>query len=337
VKQVAEELGVRYILEGSVQKALNKVRITAQLIDAATDYHVWSENYDRDLEDIFALQDEITMNILWAMNAKVTHGEQALIWTEGMKVGINAYDAFMRGLEHFYLMNKEDNAQARTYFQKSVDIEPSPIVYSMLGFTYLVDLMYGWSEDQLKSFNKGKKCAEKASEMNEDVDLLHMLLGWISLFNGKHDDAVLEGKRAIQINPNGAEAHVHLGIIQNFSGNYDESVRLIEKAFRLNPSPSPYYYNMLGIAYRSTQRYEEAIAACEQMVKLNPTSHIPYINLAVCHGLLNQSELARLAVNNLLQLDPDYSVGQFALTMPYKDKEELARYTDALRKAGLPE
>ena len=337
VKQIAKELGVRYVLEGSVQRAGDRVRITAQLIDATTDFHMWSDAYDRYLEDIFALQDEITMKILWAMNAKVTHGEQALIWTEGMKVGINAYDLFMRGLEHFYLMNKEDNTQARTYFKKSLDIEPSPIVYSMLGFAYLIDLMYGWSDDQLESFDKGNKCAELAYELNDDVDLLHMLLGWINLFNGRHDDAILEGKRAIQLNPNGAEAHVHFGIILTFSGNHDEAVRLIEKAFRLNPSPPSYYYNMLGTAYRSKKQYKDAIAACEQMIKINHTSHLPYINLAVCHGLLNQMEKAHIAVENLLLIDPDYSVGQFALTMPYKDKEELESYLEALRKAGLPD
>jgi len=119
IKQIANELDVQYILEGSVQKAGDRVRITAQLIDATTDLHKWSESYDRELTDIFALQDDITMKILWAMNANVTHGEQALIWTEGMKVGIKAYDAFMKGLEHFYRFNREDNAQARTNYQQS--------------------------------------------------------------------------------------------------------------------------------------------------------------------------------------------------------------------------
>jgi len=337
VKQIAKELGVRYILEGSVQRAGDRVRITAQLIDATTDYHMWSETYDRELEDIFALQDEITMKILWEMNAKVTHGEQALIWTEGMRVGIKAYDAFMRGLEHFYLMNKEDNSQARSYYQASLDIEPSPIVYSMLGFTFLVDLMYGWDDSQTESFDKTIKCAELASEMDENVDLLHLLLGWINLIKGMYNEAVLEGERAIQINPNGAEAHVHLAMILTFAGNPTEAVRLIHKAFRLNPSPPPYYYHALGGAYRGTNQYEKAIIACTNMIHINQDTLLPYITLAVCRSLSNQIDQARQAVEDILRIDPKYSVGQFELTMPYKDKEELALYINALRKAGLPD
>lgn len=337
IKQIANELRVQYILEGSVKKAGDRVRITAQLIDATTELHKWSESYDRELTDIFALQDDITMKILWAINANVTHGEQALIWTEGMKVGIKAYDAFMKGLEHFYRFNREDNAQARTNYQQSLDIEPSPIVHAMLGFAHLIDLMHGWSDSQMESFDKANKCAESASEMSEDVDILHMVLAWINLFKGMHDKAILEGKRAVQLNPNGAEAHVHLAAILVFVGNPDEAIRLINKAFRLNPTPTSYYYNMLGTAYRSAQQYEDAITACEKMVHMNPNSLSPYITLASCHSLLNQIDLARQDVTEILRIDPQYSIGQFALTMPYKDKEELELYLEALRKAGLPE
>jgi adenylate cyclase len=337
IKQIANELGVQYILEGSVQKAGERVRITAQLIDAKTDYHKWSESYDRELTDIFDLQDEITMNILWAMNANVTHGEQAQIWSEGMKVGIKAYDAFMRGLEQFYRFNKEDNDQAKTNYQRSLDIEPSAIVYAMLGFAHLVDLMYGWCDSQMESFDKANKCAEAAHEINEDVDILHMLLGYIYLYKGMHDKAVSEGKRAVQLSPNGAEAHVHLGAISNYAGNSNEAIRLIKKAFRLNPTPTSYYYNHLGTAYRSLQKYEDAITACESMIHMNPNSLPPYINLASCHSLLNQIDKARQAVTDILRIDPQYSIGQFALTMPFKDKEELELYLEALRKAGLPE
>jgi adenylate cyclase len=337
IKQIANELGVQYILEGSVQKAGDRVRITAQLIDAKTDYHKWSESYDRELTDIFDLQDEITMNILWAMNANVTHGEQAQIWSQGMKVGLKAYDAFMRGLEQFYRFNKEDNDQAKTNYQRSLDIEPSAIVYAMLGFAHLVDLMYGWCDSQMESFDKANKCAEAAHEMNEDVDILHMLLGYIYLYKGMHDKAVSEGKRAIQLSPNGAEAHVHLAAISNYAGNSNEAIRLIKKAFRLNPTPTSYYYNHLGTAYRSLQKYEDAITACESMIHMNPNSLPPYINLASCHSLLNQLDKARQAVTDILRIDPQYSIGQFALTMPFKDKEELELYLEALRKAGLPE
>jgi len=189
----------------------------------------------------------------------------------------------------------------------------------------------------MESFDKANKCAESAYEMSEDVDILHMLLGWIYLFKGMHDKAVLEGKRAVQLSPNGAEAHVHLAAILVFAGNPDEAIRLINKAFRLNPTPTSYYYNMLGTAYRSAQQYEDAIVACESMIHMNPNSLSPYITLASCHSLLNQMDKARQDVTEILRIDPQYSIGQFALTMPFKNKEELELYLEALRKAGLPE
>lgn len=337
IKQIARELRVRYILEGSVQRGGDRVRITAQLIDATTDYHMWSETYDRDLSDIFALQDEITMRLIHAMGENLTYGEQALIWNKDMMIDLKAYDAFMKGHECFYRFNKEDNAQARIYYQQSIDIEPSAIVYVMIGFTHLMDLMYGWSDTPIESFDKADKCSVSACKLNDNIDLVLILVGWITLYKGMHDKAVEECKRAVQLNPNGAEAHVHLGMILVYAGNPVEAVRLINRALRLNPTPPSYYYDMLGTAYQDTHQFKEAVSALKCSIHLNPNGLPPYLTLASCYGFMNQIEKAKQAVAETLRLDPHYCLDQFALTQPYKDKERLNAYLDSLRKAGLPE
>jgi len=337
IRQIAQELRVRYILEGSVQRGGDRVRITAQLIDATTDYHMWSETYDRDLSDIFALQDEITMRLIHAMGENLTYGEQALIWDKDMMIDLKAYDAFMKGQECFYRFNKEDNAQARIYYQQSIGIEPSAIVYVMIGFTHLMDLMYGWSDSQIESFNKADKCSVSACKLNDNIDLVHILTGWITLYKGMHDKAVEECKSAVKLNPNGAEAHAHLGMIHVYAGNPVEAVRLINRALCLNPIPSSYYYDMLGRAYQDTNQFKEAVSALKCSIRLNPNGLPPYLTIASCYGFMNQIEKAQQAVAETLRLDPHYCLDQFALTQPYKEKERLNAYLDSLRKAGLPE
>jgi adenylate cyclase len=175
VKQIAQELGVKYVLEGSVQKAGDRVRITAQLINATTDYHMWSENYDRDLSDIFALQDEITLKLMDSMRIKLTIGEQGRLW-EGMTKSIKAYDRYMRGNECFLNNNQKDNEQARQYFEEAINIDSKyAYVYASLGNTHLCDLAFGWSKDQLKSFEQAEKNVQKALALNDYLDIAHGL------------------------------------------------------------------------------------------------------------------------------------------------------------------
>ena len=145
-------MGVKYILEGSVQRAGDRVRITAQLIDATTDYHMWSESYDRDLSDIFALQDEITIKLMNAMRVNLTEGEQALIYTDEIK-NIKAYDKYLKGVECFYRINRQHNAQARKFFEQALKLEEtSALLFAMLGWTHIFDFVYSWSESPLDIF-----------------------------------------------------------------------------------------------------------------------------------------------------------------------------------------
>jgi adenylate cyclase len=214
IQQIGKELGVRYILEGSVQKAGDRVRITAQLIDASTGYHLWSENYDRELSDIFALQDEITLKIINAMQIKLTWGEQARLWDEkGGTTSIQAFDKYMRGMDCIYRYNEKDNKQARHFFNKAINIDKGyTLAYVGLGVTYLNDLLFRWNKSSIESFEQAEKNVEKALTLNDSIDMAHSLQGWIYLLKRQHDEAIKAGERAIELNPNGANAHNVLGV-----------------------------------------------------------------------------------------------------------------------------
>jgi len=336
IQQVAKELGVRYILEGSVQKAADRVRITAQLIDATTGYHLWSENYDRDLSDIFALQDEITLKIMSALRIKLTWGEQARQW--GKVTNIRAFEKEMRGADCFHRYNEKDNKQARHFFKEAINIDNgSAIAYIMLGFTHLLDFVFGWSKSPIESFEHAEKNVEKALALNDSIDQAHSLLGSIYLFKRQHDEAIKAGERAIELSPNGADAHAQLALILIFSDKIELAIKLLKRAFRLNPIPQSYFYSILGSAYGVNGQYEKAIEMCKKALSGSPDNLSAYLTLAASYSDINRTEDASKAVEEILRIQPDFSLEYHANTLPFKNQEKLDKYINALRKAGLSE
>ena len=337
VQQVGKELGVLYVLEGSVQKAGDRVRITAQLIDTTTGYHLWSENYDRDLSDIFALQDEITVKLINTMQIKLTYGEQARLWEQEL-TNIQAFDKQMRGTECFFRLNEKDNKQARQLFKETINLDKaSAMSYALLGFTHMLDLVYRWSKSPLQSFAEAEKNAGKALDLNDSLDLAHILLGWTYLFKRQHGKAIKEGERAIELNPNGAEAHAQLAFILILSDKTDLAIKLLKRAFRLNPIPPSYFYDFLAMAHRNNGDYEKAIKLAEKGLIGNPDQLTVYLTLTTSYSLLNRTEEAHKAVEEVLRINPDFSLEYYAKTMPYKRQETADKFVEALRNAGLPE
>ena len=337
IQQVGRELGVRYILEGSVQKAGDRVRITAQLIDATTGYHLWSENYDRELSDIFALQDEITLKIINAMQIKLTAGEQARLWA-GATTNIQAFDMHVRGTECFLRNNEKENKQAQRFYHEAINIDKTYAwPYVMLGFSHIFDLLYRWSKSPIKSFEQAEKSAETALSLDDSFDVAHLLWGWIYLFKRQHSEAIKKGERAIELNPNGAEAHIQLAFILCLSDETELAIKTAERAFRLNPIPLPHYYIILAMAYRNDGQYEKAIELSQKGLINNPDQLSVYLTLAACYIYLNRTEEAQKAAEEVLRIDPNFSLEYHANTMPYKRQETGDRFIEALRKAGLPD
>jgi adenylate cyclase len=337
VQQIGKELGVRYILEGSVQKAGDRVRVTAQLIDTTTGYHIWSESYDRNLSDVFALQDEITLKLIDVMQIKLTFGEQARLW-EGGTTSLKALDRLMRGNDYFFHINEKDNKQAQRFYQEATNIDKNyTMAHAMLGFTYIFELFFEWSKSPLKSFEQAEICAKTALTLNDSLDMAHLLSGWIYLLKQQHDKAIKEGELAIELNPNGAEAHAQLGLMHTWSDNVELGVNLLKRAFRLNPNPPTHYYQILAMAYNRIGQHEKAIDLLEKALSGDPDHLSSHLALVISYVYLNRNEEARKAVDEVLRINPNFSLDYFAKMYPDKNKENIERVIGALRKAGLPD
>jgi len=258
VQQVGRELGVRYVLEGSVRKVGQRVRITAQLIDAAKGHHLWAERYDRDLEDIFAIQDEITLRILTALQVKLTDGEQARLYVKGTG-NIEAYLKLGQARSYIYRFDRGSNLLARQICEEVISLAPDwELPYCVLGFTHWMDVWFRWSDSPEESIPKAFQFAQKAISLDESP-ITHGLLGFLYTLTREHDKAIEAGEKSIALGPNSADAHAWYGFTLLFAGEHTKALSLVEKATRLNPFPPSWYIGSLGFAYRLLGRYEEAI------------------------------------------------------------------------------
>ena len=316
VKQVAEELGVRYILEGSVRKSEDQVRITAQLIDATTGNHLWAERYDRDLKDIFALQDEITMKIVTALSIKLTDGEQARILTKQIK----NTDIFDKVLQINSLWNegsKKSIIRLGQLAQEIVDAEPE----SSVGYRYLGWYHYGLARRGIshpENVKKAFKFAQKATFIDESDGFSHSLFASVYLLMKEHEKAIASGKRAVELQPNGAWAHLILGSTLGYAGRFDKALVYLKQAIRLNPFPSFYYYYPLGLCYMFKGRLGDALIEFKRHVQRAPNFSIAHMILAINYIYLGRNEEARDSASKALELQPNLSVSLIRKVSHYK-------------------
>jgi TolB-like protein/cytochrome c-type biogenesis protein CcmH/NrfG len=335
VQEVSSELGVRYVVEGSVRKAGNRVRIAAQLIDGKSGGHLWAERYDRDLTDIFALQDEITEKIVVALEVKLSESEQEQVARRYTK-NLEAYDHFLRGRDQVRATNVT-NAQAREMFERAIELDPSfAAAYAILSYTYWREWYNQWGEDP-QALERAFEAARKAVALNDSLPLARAYLAWAYLWKRQHQQAIAEAKRAIALDPNLAEGYARLGEILNLSGRPEEGIGLVRKAMRLDPHYPPNYLIYLGHAYYATGKYEEAIAALKRCITRTPDLLTPHRTLVVIYGELGRQEEARAEVAEMLRISPRASLEGQKERIPFKDQEVSEQYLKNLRRAGLPE
>ena len=335
VKQVGQELGVEYVLEGSVRKGGDNVRITAQLIDATTGHHVWAERYDRRLKDIFAVQDDIAGKILMALDVKLINGEQARFY-QTHSGNIEATLKMFEARSSLYRWNKEGSVLARKIFEEITAMEPEwGAPYGFLGLTHVLDVWYRWSDSPVLSIQKAFQLSQKAIALDESSPIAHGLLGFLYSMTRQHDQSIEEGEKAIQLEPNSADAHGLCAVALHFASEPAKAISLLQKAIRLNPFPPSWYLMFLGHAYRNLGNYEESASAFKNAIKKEPASLLAHTGLTATYSLLGLEEEARSEVAEVLKIDPGFSVKNLANTVPYKDKIHLETYIDALRKAGL--
>jgi TolB-like protein/DNA-binding winged helix-turn-helix (wHTH) protein/Tfp pilus assembly protein PilF len=283
-REVSKELGVRYVLEGSVRKVGDQVRVTTQLVDAATDTHLWGEHYDRSLKDIFALQDEIRRKIVTTLKLQLTLLEQGY-QVRKRTDNLEAYDYYLRGMVFFWRITKEANIEARQMYEKALALDSQYAeVYACLGWTYFLDWFWRWGPDP-QNLDRAFDLIQRAIALDDTLPNAHTMLGPVYLQKKQFDQAVASIERSLAIDPNMADTYVWQAAILNTIGKSAEALRSVEIALRLNPRHPFWYFGAVGIAYRAMDRYEEAITAFKNLLTRNPSFAPAYAQLAICYVL----------------------------------------------------
>jgi adenylate cyclase len=339
VQDVAEDLGIRYVLEGSVQKAGERLRITAQLIDALSGHHLWSEKYDRKMGELFNIQDEITKKIVVSLQVELTSGEQARVFAKST----DNLDAWCYGVKGNYFLdkfNKEDNIKARELLEAAIKIDPghvSAIVW--LSATHTVDAAYGWSKSPDDSFKRAHELAQKALALDDKSPNVHILLGTLYLAQRLHDKAIAAGNHSIFLAPNMSIAHAHLATTMFFSGRFEDAIALTEKAMRLSPWYPAFYLSPLARSYAFKGRFEEAIATSNQLYDRSRVGDYPeewaLLHLAGLYIAVGRQDEARTLMAEALKINPNLSLVFFTQTQPFLNPADMERELEALKKAGL--
>jgi TolB-like protein/Tfp pilus assembly protein PilF len=339
VKQVSRELGARYVVEGSVRKAGERVRITAQLIDASSGHHVWAERYDRDLKDIFTLQDDITEAVVASMYPELMQSEieRAVRKEPG---SLSAWDCAQQGMWHAARFTKSDNAKARASFEKAAELDPQfSRAFSGVAFTHYIDIIWQWTESPAQSMRELERASRSSVALDDKDPWGQLVLGRAHAVAGRMEKAIASLQLAVRLNPSWAFAYFSLGLFLARSGRPDEGIADIEKGMRLSPKdPWMWYaFSCLAQAQFAAERYAEAVDWGQRCVRQKPDYLLAHRMLAASLGQLGRTDEAQSALQEALRLGPEFSLSFAKGFHPAADPDFLDRYFDGLRKAGLKE
>lgn len=337
VKQVAEDLGVRYVLEGSIQKVDDRVRITAQLIDALSGHHLFSERYDRELKDILNLQDEITMKVLTAVQVKLTVGEGALVFAKGTK-NLDAYLKVLQAREHKGgIMNKDRVETAIQLLEEAIALDPEySFAYSILSTAHMDLVALGASDSPRESLRRSIELGNKAVALDESNPYAHANLAFPYMLLGKYDKGILEAEKGVSLSPNYAGGYFALGAVLSAAGRQQEAIPILKKCLRL--SPVPVHSQVLGIlasSYAALGQFEEAVVTYKKVLHIyGPDQLLAHVGLAIIYAFTNREKEARSEGAEIMRIDPGFSIERYLRSRPY-DQSTKDRIAGALRKAGL--
>jgi adenylate cyclase len=339
IKQLAAELGVRYVLEGSVRRSANRLRITAQLIDASTGNHIWAERYDRQLDDIFELQDEITQTIVATIEPELGMAERELAIRKPRET-VDAWTSFQQGLWHHYRFTKEENAEAQKLFRKSIKADPNfSRAQGALAHAIYWDVLFGFTDSPEEALEDAKTISQNAISSDDKEPFAHFAYGRILTLTKDHENAIAELERAIELNPNFAHAFNGLAMALAMSGRPDEAVQKVEIAIRLNPhDPSIWtYMSLRSLALIMLKRHDEALSWATKATRQRSPGWLAYAILASALGHLSKIDDARKAGRDALTLKPDFTLSFIKQTFPFKKPDHLEVFLEGLRLADLPE
>jgi adenylate cyclase len=339
VGKVGRELGVRYVLEGSVRRAGNRVRITAQLIEAASGHHLWADRYDRELADVFAVQDEIARSITGAIAPGIIAAEIRQAQRKDPEQ-LDAWDRTVRAHWHIRRFTREDLAEARGLLTDAISLDPAnSMAYADLAFARHFEAVFGWGDGPIESHIRLGEAARKAVATDDNDAMAHTALAIFELFSGHHEEAARRLHRALDLNPNSEFARGYLGVSYAFGGDCEAALPHLEEAIRLSPRGSllVIWHISKGWAALAAERYEAAVEFSERAREANPEFPDIYAVLASAYGHLGNTAVAHAALDQLLHRMPGLTASDERLVRPFARPADRGLFLEGLRKAGLPE
>ncbi len=339
-QQIADQLGVRYLLEGSVQRDAGRFRVNVQLIDGSTGNHIWAERYDRQFEDLFAVQDQITMGVMEILKVKYIAGFSDSNISTSLRdyrpSNLRAYESYLKGVHHFYRRTKQDAISARQLFEEAINLDPNyKTAYISLGFSYLDEIWFRITESPEKSIEKAENAAQKCTVLTPDQPPPFGLLSQICVLKKDFDNAILYGEKAVESSPNDGGYYLSLGLALRSAGRYEEAILNLETALRLNPLRPLPYVNNLAWSCLGANQYDKAILLWTEHLERNPDSIFAFMGLTAAYEFTGNKEKARWAAENVMRLNPKFSVAIEEKMFPVKDEAFKKRLLDAYRNAGL--
>jgi adenylate cyclase len=337
VRQVSRDLSVKYVLEGSVRRAGENVRINAQLIDATAGHHIWAERFNGSMADVFTIQDEVNKKIVSALAVNLTQNDKKRL-EQKRTSSPDAYDLLLRGLELYQRFNPEDNAQAREFFKRAAQLDPGYArAYANLSWSHTTDVNMNWTERRDESVILGQEYANRALALNDSIPQIHLSLSALYLAQRQHDAAVAEARRTLELHPNYADGYAVSAFVLLHAGELDEALSSIHTAKRFNPRYSFVYLFLEGHIHLLMGQYEQAVELLQDAAERNPVFDRTHLLLAAAYGHLDMVDDAEWSITEALVINPDISITDEQENANYKRLEHLDLYLEGLRKAGLTE
>ena len=335
--QAGNEVGIRYVLDGAVQMAGDRIRVTVQLTDAPAAQVIWADRYDRIVDDIFEIQDEITTQVAVALDTELVVGKQGLIWWDNLP-NWKAREHVLHGLSHLYKFNKHDNAFARRMFKELDQIVPGePQGLALMALTHWFDAFEGWSENAAQSVERATELAQEAVALGDPDGFGHIVLGHVRLFQHQHDEALSLSEKSVAQRLSCPLAIGIFADVLHYCGKSDQAVKQIKKAVRHSRIFPPWMVNVLAQSYRDTGQIIPSVSVAHESLRLDPENLEAHVVLCTNYGLSNSLEDARRVGQEILRIDPSFSTPRYVATQPYKENATLEVIAKALREAGLPD
>ena len=336
VQDIARDLGVRFVLEGSIRKVGNRVRITAQLIDATNGGHLWAERFDRDITDIFETQDEVVEKIVGVLSVTLTKREEERLRRRGTS-NLRAYETWLRAREWLARGSRESLVEAKALHASAIKLDPDfAAPHAGLALAAVSEYASGWSEDPAQALEEAERWARRSIELDAQEPVSHMALGNVMLWRRDHEGALAECRNMIAMDPNFASGYGSAGVVLMYAGRPAEALESFARSTRLDPHYPAIVLHFVAQAHFALGDYDAATKLLIERIRRNPGTDSSRMLLASCHGHLGRIDEARATWAEMLKVSPEFSLAQRERVMPYKDAREFQRIVDGLKKAGLP-